>query len=134
MFGRRRNPLLGAAIVVGASRSAARREVASQSQAASAAEAQRRADQAEQDRRTQLAIDEALAVERKKNEELVQPRGQNQAQGHAPSQPPQYSVDQDKGAGAFFCGACGALSNRNEKFCTNCGRKHPMNDTAKVDI
>jgi hypothetical protein len=135
MFGRRRAPILGTAVVIGASRAAARREVAYQNLAANAAETQRRADQIEQDRRTQLAIDEAIAAERRKNEEAAQSGGKGQAQGYAPpNQPPQYSVDQNKAAGAFYCGACGELSSRNDKFCSNCGRRHPTNDAVKVDL
>jgi rubrerythrin len=133
MFGRRR-PLLGTAVVVAASRSAARHEVASQNQAASMAEMQRRADQAEQDRRTQLAIDDALMAERKKNEEAARLSDQNQAQGHYQSQPPEYSIDRNKAAGSFFCSDCGTLSNRTEKFCSGCGRRHPVGDMAKVDM
>jgi len=62
MYGRRRRPLLGAAVIVGASRSVARHEVAQQTQAQAQrdqeiryAEDQKRREQEETSRRTQLA-------------------------------------------------------------------------------
>jgi hypothetical protein len=122
-------------VVVGASRHAARREVALQSQAASAAEAQRSADLAEQDRRTQLAIDEALAKERREKEETrgkEERREREETRGkeemREAQSPPQYSMDKTGAADTFYCGACGALSKRGEKFCSHCGRKHPIEE------
>ncbi|KAB5542755.1 hypothetical protein GE09DRAFT_225520 [Coniochaeta sp. 2T2.1] len=67
MFGRRRRPILGAAVVIGASRSAARREVQQQAVIQSQREIEiqrevdmRRREEVEQERRTQRAIDEAV--------------------------------------------------------------------------
>src|SRR6187402_1962192 len=112
MFGRRRAPILGAAVVIGASRNAARREVAMQSQAASNAELQRRLAQEEQDRRTQQAIDEALAKERAEKAATVQQKEHDPAQGSTGvhQTPPPYIVNQNLGPGTFFCSACGALA------------------------
>jgi len=120
MFGRRR-PLLGAAVVVGASRSAARREVQRQNESTAAAQAQqldqqeraeakRQRDEAEQDRRTKLAIEEALAKERSKTEEAL----------------PSYRVTQT-GADKHYCPACGKLSAHEERFCPACGHRHLRN-------
>jgi hypothetical protein len=69
-----RRPVLGAAVVYGVSRLAARREVERQEQrnaeaqlsAERAAEKQRR-DEEERDRGTQFAIDDAIAKEQSKN-------------------------------------------------------------------
>jgi len=67
MFGRRRRPVLGAALVVGASRSAAKYEVQKQAQLDAARDAEiqreierRKYEEEEQQRRTQLAVDEAV--------------------------------------------------------------------------
>jgi len=129
MFGGRRRPVLGAAVVMGASRNAARREVASQNQAASNAEMQRRLDQQDQDLRTQQAIDAALAKERAEKAAVMQREEQDRGMGGrgemGGSQPPPYIVNQNLAPGAFFCGACGALGNRNDTFCSGCGRRHP---------
>ncbi|KAL4728700.1 hypothetical protein ACLX1H_003099 [Fusarium chlamydosporum] len=67
MFGRRRRPILGAAVVVGASRAAAKREVRKQDLIATerdleiqrGIELQRRQED-EQERRTQRAVEEAM--------------------------------------------------------------------------
>ncbi len=131
---RRRTPLLGAAVIVGASRSAARHEVASQNQqaafaqqqsSAAASKAQADAERAmyekkrmedEQDKRTAAAIEMALAKER---------------QG-VDGNPPQYSADNANTGTAFFCGACGKQCNTTQKFCPNCGRQHVQNDFEKA--
>ncbi|KAK3688890.1 hypothetical protein B0T22DRAFT_512779 [Podospora appendiculata] len=67
MFGRRRRPVLGTAVVIGASRAAARHEVQKQSTSQSqyeddvAREAERRRqEEAEQEERTQRAVEQAL--------------------------------------------------------------------------
>jgi len=67
MLGRRRRPVLGAAVLVGVSRSAARHEVQKQSQQDDIREMEiereverRRREEEEQQRRTQLAVDEAV--------------------------------------------------------------------------
>ena len=74
----RRHPFLGTAVVVGASRSAARHKVereeersAQMQQQADREAAQGRYEEEERDRRTQLAIDEALAKERSKKEQQL---------------------------------------------------------------
>ncbi|KAL6799297.1 hypothetical protein GGI42DRAFT_327351 [Trichoderma sp. SZMC 28013] len=67
MFGRRRRPVLGAVVLVGASRAAARREVQRQSLIESQREMDiqrevdmRRLQEAEMEQRTQRAVDEAM--------------------------------------------------------------------------
>ncbi|KAH7111167.1 hypothetical protein B0J13DRAFT_516338 [Dactylonectria estremocensis] len=67
MFGRRRRPVLGAAVLVGASRAAARHEVQKQVVMDSQREIQvereveaRRMQEEEQERRTQRAVEEAM--------------------------------------------------------------------------
>ncbi|KAL6788821.1 hypothetical protein J3E68DRAFT_415745 [Trichoderma sp. SZMC 28012] len=67
MFGRRRRPVLGAAVLVGASRMAARREVQRQAMMDSQREMDiqrevdmRRLQEAEMEQRTQRAVDEAM--------------------------------------------------------------------------
>src|ERR1700761_1846823 len=107
----RRRPLLGAAVVVGASRSAARREVARQGQLS--AEAQRQAEAAQQQRaleeqlrehKTELAIQAALAKERSRSRSPLPPAAQ--------------SVQ----AGAIgYCSTCGAQRVATDKFCGGCG-------------
>jgi zinc-ribbon domain len=121
MFGRRR-PLLGAAVVIGASRSAARREVQRQGESTAAAQAQqieqqeqaeirRQREEAEQDKRTKSAIEEALIKERARVEETL----------------PSYRIAQSDSAGKQYCPACGQLSKRDDKFCPACGRRHLRN-------
>ncbi|KFY28070.1 hypothetical protein V491_00642 [Pseudogymnoascus sp. VKM F-3775] len=68
-----RRPVLGAALVYGASRSAARHEVEEQNQrsveaqlSADRAAEKQRFEEEQRERRTQLAIDEAIAKERSK--------------------------------------------------------------------
>ncbi|WAO91331.1 Hypothetical protein NCS54_00879800 [Fusarium falciforme] len=67
MFGRRRRPILGAAVVVGASRSAARHEVERQAAMNTQRELEiqrevelQRRNEEEQERRMQRAVDEAI--------------------------------------------------------------------------
>lgn len=169
MFGRRRAPVLGAAVVIGASRSAARREVASQTQAQQNAQLQanqaaqnatsqqqqaqqqaqyeieqRKKDEDEAARRTQLAIDEAIAKERVRGEaerekgrgggqEFVgQPQqayvgGQQQRNGGGQQQEyaPPYSQFGDGGGslGDIKGGAGVGGVNVGSRFCGNCGNQ-----------
>ncbi|USP79038.1 hypothetical protein yc1106_06312 [Curvularia clavata] len=68
MFPRRRRPILGAAVVYGASRSAARHEIARQAERDMQTEAQIRMAEAERQRQQQAAIDQAVTREREQNE------------------------------------------------------------------
>lgn len=75
MFPQRRRPILGAAIVYGASRSAAKHEIARQAERDMQTEAQirmaedrRQREEAERQRQQQAAIDQAVAREREQNE------------------------------------------------------------------
>lgn len=122
MYGRRRRPLLGAAVVVGASRSIAKREVAQQTQAQAQrdqetrhAEDQKRREQEETSRRTQLAIDESLAKER---ERVAMSSRQ-------PGGPPSYVAEpvphSTKAENVKYCGACGSMCKFENRFCPGCG-------------
>jgi len=131
----RRSPLLGAAVVIGASRSAARREVSKQElmQEERNAEIQRsneevrreaerkRYEEEEQKRRTQLAIDEAIAKERARTEQqaraAVQPNPN--ISGHL-------DVPVNRQAGDRYCVECGLACKREDKFCSRCGAKQPQ--------
>lgn len=122
MYGRRRHPLLGAAVVVGTSRSVARHEVAQQTQAQAQrdqdiryAEDQKRREQEETSRRTQLAIDESLAKER---ERVAMSSRQ-------PAGPPSYVAEpgprSTKAENVRYCGACGSMCKFEDRFCPGCG-------------
>ena len=141
----RGRPLLGAAVLVGASRSAAKHEVAKQAQLASeaelsaqrAAEAQRREEE-KNDRRTQQAINEAIEKERRRNE-LAQMESRNAAMniggsgsGSIPGGQIIYSsnvrapeASQTMGADTFYCPQCRNVCKLGDKFCSRCGRQQP---------
>ncbi|KAM6529223.1 hypothetical protein FALCPG4_007370 [Fusarium falciforme] len=92
MFGRRRRPILGAAVVVGASRSAARHEVQRQAAMDTQRELEiqrevelRRRNEEEQERRMQRAVDEAIQKAAVEN-----PPPQQSAAALAPPPPQQY--------------------------------------------
>ena len=150
----RRSPLLGAAVVYGASRSAARREVdrSEMRQMELQRDAERRRYQeeermrreedrrerrdaerrtrerqetqqqstdrqrfeAEQQRRIQMAVDEAVARER---------AGSRQSQGR----PPAFAGPQGQGpaisAAAKHCRQCGNRCLPQDRFCSGCGAK-----------
>ncbi|KAH7019661.1 hypothetical protein EDB80DRAFT_820143 [Ilyonectria destructans] len=79
MFGRRRRPILGAAVVVGASRVAAKREVQKQADMESQREMEmerefeaRRIQEEEQERRTQRAVEEAMKKSAMENQAYQQ--------------------------------------------------------------
>lgn len=89
MFGRRRRPILGAAVVVSASRAAARREVQQQAAMESQREMQvqyevdaRIRQEAEQERRTRRAVDDA-----------IKEASEKQAAQQMPPQPAQQSYN-----------------------------------------
>ncbi|KAH8805198.1 hypothetical protein F5884DRAFT_859807 [Xylogone sp. PMI_703] len=145
MFGRRR-PILGTAVVVAASRSAARHEVARQSENAAqtqaaayqAAEA-KRLEQERNDRRMQEAIDKALADERKRveMEELqaqLEAQKAERARDTGSARPPPYFdspvVDynrpanpQGKAVATQFCPQCCNVCSIEDRFCGRCGHK-----------
>ncbi|KAI8649182.1 hypothetical protein NCS57_01454400 [Fusarium keratoplasticum] len=92
MFGRRRRPILGAAVVVGASRAAARHEVERQAVMDTQRELEiqrevelRRRNEEEQERRMQRAVDEAIQKAAVEN-----PAPQHSAAALAPPPPQQY--------------------------------------------
>ncbi|KAL7903363.1 hypothetical protein HDV63DRAFT_400210 [Trichoderma sp. SZMC 28014] len=90
MFGRRRRPILGAAVLVGASSVAAKHAVQRQEMASSQREMEiqyqvdaRRREEEEQDRRTQRAVEEALKKSAAENQTA------QQQQAAVTSPPPQ---------------------------------------------
>jgi hypothetical protein len=91
MFGRRRRPVLGAAVLVGASSVAAKRAVQRQDMMSSQREMEiqyqvdaRRREEEEQDQRTQRAVEEALKKSAAENQ-----AAQQQQQAAVASPPPQ---------------------------------------------
>lgn len=127
MFGRRRRPLLATAVVIGASRSAARREVASQTQQQQynqmAGELQMR-DEEDRERRTQAAIDDAIAKERLRNEQ-VQAEANRLAAARGADTPPVYSSAPVNAKAVRYCRQCGGGCELFDKFCTQCGCRIP---------
>jgi L-fucose isomerase-like protein len=116
----RGRPLLGAAVVVGASRSVAKHEVAKQNQMSS--DAQRQADAAYQqqvqeeaarDQKTHLAIEAALADERSRNKSPMMHSNQEII----------YSGQRREGV-TGYCAACGTQRAATDRFCGGCGMKH----------
>jgi hypothetical protein len=142
-----RRPVLGAAVVYGVSRSAARREVEEQEQrnaearisAERAAEKQRREEE-ERERRTQLAIDEAIAKERSKNATVEgEPRyviantGGTGIIDPYDDVPPHSSykrglaADENTGrATTHYCPECRNVCKLGDKFCSKCGSRQPL--------
>jgi hypothetical protein len=151
MFHRGRGrPLLGAAVVVGASRSAARHEVAKQEQrnsemqrAADSEAERKRREEEERDRRTQQAIDEAIEKERSRTEQIeAAPRNTISNTGGAGTAycagdvPPYSSHDpktcERKEVNTRYCSECGNLCKREDKFCNRCGFKQPTDDMEQM--
>lgn len=130
MFGRRRRPLLGTAVVIGASRSAARHEMAYQGQVAAAeqqaaqmqAELQMHEEQ-ERERRTQAAINEAIAKERQRNEQTRLESGAmaNTTEVTGGRAPPIYNSAPADAKTVRYCRQCGNACRVGDKFCTQCG-------------
>jgi hypothetical protein len=115
MFGRR-HPILGAAVLVGASKSAARHEIEKQEQRDEeiqlVAERKRR-EEAETDKRTKLAVEEAIAKEKAINNKTEQaPAYTNYVHG----------IDQKKGS-IRYCTECGHMCKLGDRFCAGCGCK-----------
>jgi len=95
MFGRRRRPVLGAAVLVGASSVAAKRAVQRQDMMSTQREMEiqyqvdaRRREEEEQDRRTQRAVEEALKKSAAENQAAQQ---QQAAVASPPPQQQQYN-------------------------------------------
>lgn len=159
--GRPGRPLLAGALIVGASRSAARHEVGVQSQYAAesqraaersrldeeqrvalAVERSRREDQ-ERERRTALAIDEAIVRERSRGRSPMPAGVQDRGDGHqAPpggaffdpysqGAPPAYmdngmaveGTDYMRVMGGRQCSSCGCARTWQDRYCAACGRK-----------
>lgn len=128
MFGRRRNPLLATAVVVGASRSAARREVGKQSnnQAQYEQDVQREAErrereEKEQEVQTQRAVDEALRRAGVGGYVVDQQSGSASSPGPSSSPPTPMSLGAE--GVSQYCPACGSVCKMDDMFCRRCGRK-----------
>jgi hypothetical protein len=147
-----RRPVLGAAVVYGVSRSAARRGVEEQEQrnaeaqisAERAAEKQRREEE-ERERRTQLAIDTAIAEERRKNAAVeAEPRYVIANTGETGITQPYDDVasyssykmgaatDENKGAATHYCPECRNVCKLGDKFCSKCGCRQPVDEERKL--
>jgi hypothetical protein len=118
----RRRPLLGAAVLVGSSRSAARHEVDDENerelereQAAEMRAEQKEYQDAERDRHTKLAISEALAKEHAES-------------GHTYKQSADITGEEKN----VFCTECGQPVFQTDRFCTHCGQKHAYNNVNEV--
>jgi len=118
-----RRPFLATAVVVGASRAAARHEVANQAQLN--AEAKRAADrqvqealtqEARNEERIQAAVAAALEKEKMKNATTA-PANQH---GTAVETQPGGT----KAAPTMHCLKCGELRKPEDKFCSRCGFRH----------
>lgn len=138
MYGRRRRPILGAALVVGASRNAAKREVAAHEQQTLEAQRQRqydedrllektRREQEDLDRRTAMAVDSAMAKERTKNDEKL--RDQSYP---SPARIPVSArgMPLTTESRTRYCQACGAVGKALDKFCVECGSKQTIRDSS----
>lgn len=144
-----RRPVLGAAVVYGVSRSAARRGVQEEEQrnaearmsAEMAAEKLRREEE-QRERRTQLAIDEAIAKERSKNTAIeaesryVVPN--TGGTGIVDDVPPYSGFKRGPGdaevkrAATHYCPECRNVCRSGDKFCTKCGCEQPVDDERTV--
>jgi hypothetical protein len=112
-FGRGR-PLLATAVIVGASRNAARSQVAAQAQMNAEAERQAEAhyqrqvqEEAAREQKTQAQIQAALAEERSRSKSPMPPAQHN---------------DQSGQPIIGFCPACGHQRTAVDKFCSACGK------------
>ncbi|RVX73804.1 hypothetical protein B0A52_02694 [Exophiala mesophila] len=133
MFPRRRSPLLGAAVVYGASRSGARRGMqveaerqaamqaqAQQQQAAYQAQMQRENQQkAESDKQKEEMLNKERELARKEAELEVRERAANRPDDRFLA-PPAYG-----GLDVLFCTKCGNQCKVGDKFCGGCGLKLP---------
>ncbi len=151
--GQRGHPLLAGAVIVGASRSAARREVGLQSQYAAesqrAAERSQREEEArvalavdrsrredeERERKTARAIDEALARERSRGRSPLPGGMQGRSGGYQPA--PSYGVSSDvQGQGAppaylsnnIDMEGLDDMREMGGRHCTTCGSVHTWED------
>jgi hypothetical protein len=131
---------------VAASKSAARHEVENQAQrnleaqvaAGRAADKQKREEE-ERDRRTQLAIDEAIQKERSRielteaqqdySEATTAQTGRRDRTDNATPYSSYDSKDGERlGASTRYCPECGNVCKIEDKFCNRCGFKQPTAD------
>jgi len=94
----------------------------------------RRREEKERDRRTQLAIDEAIQKEPSRTEQI----GSDQRQGETVRAdhpvimvaPPSYEITAGGKVGATvrYCSECGNSCKVRDRFCSNCGCKQATDD------
>jgi biotin carboxyl carrier protein len=117
MYGRRRRPLLGAAVVLGVSSATAKREVAANNQrelAARQAEDLRRAEIERQQSEARHAADRATW-----EKERAENAGKGQSGNVKSEGPGNVKVDPD--GNTRFCSKCGSKYNVGSNFCVGCG-------------
>lgn len=133
MFRGRRSPLLGAAVVYGASRSGAKRgmQVEAERQATAQAQAQQRQaayesqrqredqQKAESDKQKEEMLNKERELARKEAELEVRERANRQDDRYLA--PPSYG-----GMDVMFCSKCGTQCRIGDKFCGGCGLKLPL--------
>ncbi|KAH6706620.1 hypothetical protein DL95DRAFT_334818 [Leptodontidium sp. 2 PMI_412] len=142
MFNRGRGrPLLAAAVVMGASKSAAKSEVAKQEQlnfqrqqAADREALEKQREKEETERHTQQVIHEEIERERSRTAQIEADRQYatiSNAGGpgetyHPPSHP-NYGprAPERKKAEGHYCSECGNFCMFGDKFCSKCGFKQP---------
>jgi hypothetical protein len=124
-----RRPILATAVVVGASRSAAKHEIEKQEKqnARAQAEADRAADkrareEAERARRTQLEIDAAIARDRARNEQSRAVQGPP-SYGSPSYGSPSYGPNDGNRGGCRYCPACGHACQAGDAWCGKCGQR-----------
>lgn len=81
----------------------------------------RRRDEEDRDRRTQAAIDEAIAKERQRVQQVQ--AGESVTQNGSVQSPPVYSSGKGDVKVERYCGSCGSGCRASDKFCTGCGCK-----------
>lgn len=103
--------------------------------AADRADDMRRREEEEMDRRTQLAIDEAIQKERSRTEQIgsEQRRGETVGADHPLIMvaPPSYEITAGGKVGGTvrYCSECGNGLKVRDRFCSNCGCKQATDDS-----
>jgi hypothetical protein len=80
-------------------------------------------DEEDRERRTQAAIDDAIAKERLRNEQVQAEANRQAARGV--DTPPVYSSAPVNAKAVRYCRQCGGGCELFDKFCTQCGCRIP---------